>query len=237
MRFYPLGDAALVIEFGTTIDEATHRLVCDALRAFEATPLPGVVEVVPAYTTLTLFYDLPQVVAAGAPIEDILGWLGERTQTLLATARKRARETNEPRLVRIPVCYGGEHGPDLPHVAQHTGLSPDEVIRCHTDPVYRVYSMGFAPGFPYLGGLSPRLAAPRRATPRPRVTPGSVGIAGTQTGVYPLPTPGGWQLIGRTPLRLFRPEQDPPVLLRPGDRVRFVAVDTGEFATLGGAAL
>jgi KipI family sensor histidine kinase inhibitor len=134
------------------------------------------------------------------------------------------------RWVEIPMCYGGKFGPDLAAVAAHTGLSEAEVIRRHSAGSYRVFLLGFVPGFAYLGGLDPQLATPRRETPRARVEPGSVGIAGTQTGVYPLAAPGGWQIIGRTPLSLFRPQETPPTLLHPGDRVRFRVVEPQEFA-------
>jgi len=130
------------------------------------------------------------------------------------------------------VCYGGDLGPDLAAVARHTGLSPAEVIALHTTPTYRVHMIGFAPGFPYLGGLDARLNTPRRAEPRPLVPAGAVGIAGAQTGIYSLPTPGGWQLIGRTPLRLFAPAADPPTLLRAGQHLRFVPIGAAEFQRL-----
>jgi inhibitor of KinA len=133
------------------------------------------------------------------------------------------------RLVEIPICYEADFAPDLALVAQARGLAPEEIIRLHQATDFLVYMLGFAPGFPYLGGLPEKLAVPRRASPRPQVAPGSVGIIGTQCCIYPIETPGGWNLIGRTPLRLFRPELDPPVLLQPGDRVRFVAITRARF--------
>jgi inhibitor of KinA len=129
----------------------------------------------------------------------------------------------------VPTCYGGDLGPDLPFVAQHNGLLPEDVIGIHTGQTYRVYMLGFAPGFPYLGGMSERIAAPRRPSPRIAVPAGSVAIAGTQTGVYPMESPGGWQIIGRTALRLFHPERDPPALLRMGDQVRFRSISREEY--------
>jgi inhibitor of KinA len=134
-----------------------------------------------------------------------------------------------PRLVEIPVCYGGELGPDLGTVAERAGLGADDAAALHAGADYLVYAIGFTPGFPYLGGLPAALHAPRRATPRPRVAAGSVGIGGAQTGVYPQASPGGWQIIGRTPLALFRPAERPAALLRPGDRVRFRAISRSEF--------
>lgn len=135
----------------------------------------------------------------------------------------------QPRTIIIPVCYGGEFGPDLEYVAAEHGLTPDEVIAIHTSGDYLVHMIGFAPGFPYLGGLSDKIATPRRSTPRLRVEAGTVGIGGQQTGVYPVMTPGGWQCIGRTPLALFRPMEDPPSLLTAGDRVRFASISLQEY--------
>jgi KipI family sensor histidine kinase inhibitor len=129
------------------------------------------------------------------------------------------------RVIEIPTRYGGEYGPDLEFVAKHNGLTPDEVVRIHTSQSLRVFMLGFSPGFPYIGPLAPEIAAPRLATPRTLVPAGSVGIAGRQTGIYPSESPGGWRLIGRTDLKLFAPAKDPPALLRPGDYVRFRAVE------------
>ncbi|MBX6395501.1 MAG: 5-oxoprolinase subunit PxpB, partial [Alicyclobacillaceae bacterium] len=138
------------------------------------------------------------------------------------------------RLVEIPVCYGGEFGPDLAYVADYHGLTPERVIEIHSSTEYRVYMIGFAPGFPYLGGLSPELATPRKTSPRLTIPAGSVGIAGNQTGVYSVSTPGGWQIIGRTPLVLFRPDLHPPSLLKAGDRVRFYPISREEFTRWNG---
>jgi KipI family sensor histidine kinase inhibitor len=136
------------------------------------------------------------------------------------------------RVFELPVAYWGEHGPDLATVAQHNGISEDEVIRIHSSTAYRVYMLGFSPGFPYLGGMDSRIACPRLKTPRTRVPAGSVGIAESQTGVYPNASPGGWQLIGRTPVRLFDPAQAPPSVLQPGHFVRFAAVPPDQFAAI-----
>jgi inhibitor of KinA len=228
MQITPLGDTALLLELGTTIDESTHRRVQAAWRSLAAAPLPGVLELVPAYTTVTVFYDPWQVVQAGAPETGIVEWLGGKLRERLKYPPKL--EKNKGRTVEIPVCYGGEHGPDLALVAKQAKLSPEEVIKRHSKADYLVYLIGFAPGFPYLGGLPKELATPRHAKPRMVVPPGSVGIAGNQTGIYPLATPGGWNLIGRTPLRLFQPAEDPPALLRAGDRVKFRAISAEEFS-------
>lgn len=230
MRISPLGDTALRIELGEAIDEASHARVQAACATLGAAALPGVRELVPAYTTVVVHYDPAVVHAAGAPADDIACWLGARIgQTLSQAPRKPA---GKGRVVEIPVCYGGEYGPDLDAVAAHTKLSAEEVVRLHQQGEYLVYLVGFAPGFPYMGKLAPRLAMPRRATPRTAVAPGSVGIVNDQTCIYPLATPGGWHLIGRTSLALFAPEKNPPTLLRAGDRVKFRAMTPAEFAKL-----
>lgn len=228
MRCTPLGDNALMLEVGDVIDEPTHRRVQEAWRALAAAPLPGVVELVPAYTTVTLFYDPLLAVQAGAPEAGITEWLAAKILERIKDPPKM--DKTRPRLVEIPVCYGGEFGPDLAVVAKHAKLAPEEVIKRHAKPEYLVYLVGFAPGFPYLGGLPKELETPRHAKPRMVVPPGSVGIGGAQTGIYPLATPGGWNLIGRTPEKIFRPADRPPVLLRAGDRVKFKAITPEEFA-------
>jgi inhibitor of KinA len=228
MQIIPLGDTALLLELGDTIDESTHRRVQTAWQALAAAPLPGVTELVPAYTTVTVFYEPFLVVQAGAPEASIADWLMDRLRDRLKNPPKL--EKNKGRTVEIPICYEGEFGPDLGLVAKQAKLAPEEVIKRHGKAEYLVYLIGFAPGFPYLGGLPKELATPRHPKPRMVVPPGSVGIAGNQTGIYPLATPGGWNLIGRTPLRMFQPAQDPPVLLRAGDRVKFRAITREEFA-------
>lgn len=228
MQIIPLGDTALLLELGDKIDEKTHLRVQSAYRALAAAPLPGVTELVPAYTSVTVFYEPAQVVRSGAPASGIAEWLKAALEERLKHPPKM--EKHKPRTHEIPLCYGGEFGPDLAIVAKQAKLSPDEVIKRHSKAEYLVYLIGFAPGFPYLGGLPKELATPRHAKPRMAVPPGSVGIAGEQTGIYPLTTPGGWNLIGRTPWRLFQPDRDPPVLLRAGDHVRFRAITAAEFA-------
>jgi len=228
MQITPLGDTALVLELGDVIDESTHRRVQAAWQSLRVAPLPAVVELVPSYTSVAVFYDPVQAVQAGAPESGVVEWLGERLRERLKNPPKGEKVAS--RTVEVPVCYGGEFGPDLGLVAKQAKLSPEEVIKRHAKPEYLVYLIGFAPGFPYLGGLPKELATPRHAKPRMNVPPGSVGIAGNQTGIYPLGTPGGWNLIGRTPLPLFTPRADPPVLLRAGDRVKFRAISPEEFA-------
>ncbi|EAM8910551.1 5-oxoprolinase subunit PxpB, partial [Salmonella enterica] len=180
--------------------------------------IPGVFEWLPSFASVTLFYD-PLII----PYHEVCKVLIRHLNTMDEAAE------DHHRTVIIPVCYGGELGPDLEYVATEHGLTPDEVIAIHTSGDYLVHMIGFAPGFPYLGGLSEKIATPRRPTPRLRVEAGTVGIGGKQTGVYPVSTPGGWQCIGRTPLALFRPTEDPPSLLAAGDRVRFVSISLQEY--------
>jgi inhibitor of KinA len=232
MQITPLGDSALILEVGEHIDEPTHRRVQEALAVLEAGKLPAVSELVPAYTTVTLFYDPLLAIEAGAPGEDVPGWLAKQVQARLAAGKAQARATG--RKLEIPVVYGGEYGPDLAEVAQKLRLSPEEVVRRHSGTEYLVYMLGFSPGFPYLGKLPPELALPRRSSPRTAVPPGSVGISNDQTCIYPQATPGGWNLIGRTPLTMFDPAKDPPTLLQAGDRVRFRGIEAGEFGRLEG---
>ncbi|MEK8129577.1 5-oxoprolinase subunit PxpB [Paenibacillus filicis] len=224
----PLGDSALVVKLGEQIDPATHRKVRLLSEHLTQHPLPGMVEYIPAFTSVTVFYD-PVVIFGRERQEARSGELRhpyDIVEGLLAERLEHLEEGSvaEPRVVEIPVCYGGEFGPDLDHVAEINGLSTDEVIRIHSGGQYLVYMLGFAPGFPYLGGMDARIAAPRQSTPRLAIPPGTVGIAGEQTGIYPIGTPGGWQLIGRTPLALFLPDKQPPTLLEAGNIIRFYPI-------------
>jgi KipI family sensor histidine kinase inhibitor len=221
----PLGETALLLRFGNGLDAAANVRVHAASAALHAAGLPGIVDIVPAYTTLALHYDPSAWSDArnGSPsrhieaaVHAVLGAPPERTLHGSAS-------------VDIPVCYGGDFGPDLDGLVSHAGLDTAEVIARHTASTYHVAMLGFAPGFPYLFGLDPSLTMARRATPRTRVPAGSVAIGGVQTGIYPSELPGGWQLIGRTPLTLFDARRDPPSLLMPGDRVRFVSIAADEF--------
>jgi len=229
-RFVPMGDQALIVEFGDRIDPAlSAQIAAVAQQLRESHPI-GVLDIVPAYTTLALHYD-PAAFGAGTPpyetlVATIESWL--KTQT--------AAPPPPGRLIEIPVCYGGAFGEDLEALAHSHNLSVEDVIAIHSGATYYVHMLGFVPGFAYLGGLDARLATPRRETPRPHVPAGSVGIGGAQTGVYPLDIPGGWQIIGRTPLQLFKPDAVPPSLLNAGDTVRFVPVSVQEFEARSKAA-
>jgi KipI family sensor histidine kinase inhibitor len=210
-RFSPAGDSALLVELGDQIDLLTNRRL-HALAGWLAQQ-PGLGEAVPGYAALLVHYD-PLRLGYADVLELVQRGLAESVQAAQAA----------PRRVEIAVRYGGADGPDLDFVAQHCGLSISEVIRRHSQAEYVVYFLGFTPGFPYLGGLDASIAAPRLESPRARIPAGSVGIAGSQTGVYPLESPGGWCLIGRTDVPLFNPLHQPPALLAPGDVVRFVPI-------------
>ena len=210
-KFLPAGDRALVVEVGDVISPECNRRVNQLLGAIEEGGVRGVVDLVPTYRSLMVQYD-PMLVS----FEDLREAISE------VGSKLKDGKAGAGRLVEIPTLYGGEHGPDLEFVAEQAGLSVEDAVQLHSSVDYLVYMMGFTPGFPYLGGLPERLATPRLTTPRTVIPAGSVGIAESQTGVYPLTSPGGWQLIGRTPLRLFDVERDPPSLISAGGRVRFV---------------
>jgi inhibitor of KinA len=223
-RIDAVGDRCLLIGVGDTVDPATSQRVFALVRRLKERPIPGVLDIVPAFTTVALHYR-PELLGA-APFEALRDAVLERLAEPLDAAASAGRS------IDIPVCYGGEFGPDLDDVATACGLSAEQVIERHMQSAHRVYMLGFAPGFPFIGGLDPALKMPRRASPRTRIPPGSVGIARDQSCVYPLETPGGWNLIGRTPVRLFDPAANPPCLLAPGDRVRFVRIDEPTYQTL-----
>lgn len=222
-RILLAGDAALVVEFGDRIDPALNREVRELWRALERAAIPGIVEMVPTYRSLLVCYD-PLAIHA----DDL------RARLLETDHHKGELDLGAPRLIDVPTAYGGEFGPDLAFVAQHAGLTEAEVVQIHAGADYLVYMIGFSPGFPYLGGMSPRIATPRLATPRTAIPAGSVGIAQQQTGIYPVESPGGWQLIGRTPLRLFDAGRQPPTLFEAGDSIRFVPVGAEEYREIEG---
>jgi len=207
-RLHSLGDAALLCELPPPATLAQQQQIW--ALANEALQWPAVQEALPGMNNLTLMFDPARIDAAELEMQVLAAW------PQLAGAMIEGRQ------IDIPVRYGGEDGPDLADVAAHTGLAPAEVVRRHSAGDYVVYFLGFLPGFAFMGGLPPELATPRRSEPRVAVPARSVGIGGEQTGIYPLVSPGGWQLIGRTPLELFDPASESPTLLRPGDRVRFV---------------
>jgi inhibitor of KinA len=225
----PVGDAALLVSFGERIDLEINRRVHALAQRLSQEPLDGFIESVPAYCSLLVHYD-PLVVDYPAVLAWVVGNV-EPLKPLITDPTDHFptfQTAFQPRRVEIPTVYGGEDGPDLEFVAQYHHLTPEEVIRIHSGVDYPVYMLGFTPGFAYLGGLDARIVTPRLDQPRTRIPAGSVGIAGMQTGVYPLDTPGGWRIIGRTSLRLFDPLADPPALLAPGDIVRFIPISKGD---------
>ncbi len=221
MQFTPLGDSAVVIGVGKGIKPATLQRVRALTAMLRNDPPHGTMDIVPAYTTITVFYDLARI----SSVEDFSAELKRKTRWV------KSAKLEKPRTVTIPVCYGGEFGPELPAIAQRTKLSEKEVISMHLGGDYVVHALGFAPGFTYLGGLAEKLHTPRLETPRTHVPPGSVGIGGVHTGVYPFSTPAGWNLIGRTPISMFRMREDEPALLRMGDQVKFRSISEEEFTT------
>jgi len=225
MQIEPLGDSALILRLpGVSLPgEMATEAVLAATARLRAAAIPGIVELAPASTTVGVYYDATQ-----RPFAAIQRAILE----VLAANVPRSVKPTSARVVEIPVCYEDEFAPDLADVGRHASLSPDEVVQRHAAAAYRVGCVGFMPGFPYLTGLPPELAAPRRAVPRREVAAGSVAIGGSQTGIYPSASPGGWNVIGRTPLRLLDVTRQPPALLWAGDAVRFRAITRAEFQSL-----
>lgn len=229
-QFEALSESMLLIRIGNVIAADCNARVHALAAHIEAAALPGLLEMVPAYASLGLRYDLAYWSGQGGSALDAIG----RALQLIVRSfneDQSAAVLAPARLIEIPVCYGGAFGIDLESVAHSCGMSPEAVIECHTQARYSVAMLGFAPGFPYLIGLDPRLHLPRRSDPRQSVPAGSVAIGGAQTGIYPRPLPGGWHLIGTTPLRLFDPEVSPPCLLAPAEQVRFRRISEAEFET------
>lgn len=218
-RIVPAGDSAILIELGSEIDPTVNDQVYSLASDIENTNITGVTELVPTYRSLLVNYD-PMAIGFNE-IYDVMNQIVENQSN-------RESADFEPVVIELPVVYGGEDGPDIENVAGYAGISASEVIEIHSSTDYRVYMIGFAPGFPYLGGLDERIATPRLKTPRVLVPAGSVGIAESQTGVYPNASPGGWQLIGRTATKLFDVNSPKPSKITPGSRVRFVPVDSYE---------
>lgn len=224
LRYVRAGDCGLYVVFPQVVDPAINQRVWWLARQVEQAGWAGVLEVVPSYAALYIHFDPLRVTFDG----------------LVARCRELMDAVEEPepevaRLYLLPTAYGGEFGPDLDEVARLHGLDPEEVVERHASRDYYIYFLGFSPGFPFLGELDPRLATPRRRVPRTRVPAGSVGIAGQQTGVYPVESPGGWNLIGRTPVPLFDVRREPPALLVPGHYVRFVPISEAEYRRIAAA--
>lgn len=223
VTYHPLGDQAVLIHFKQEVSSEVLAEVQCLKNEIQQEQPDWLYEAVPGYASLTVHYDLAQLLQKEDPYAHVVSFLKEKA------AGVKTGGSFKQRTVKIPVCYGGDFGPDLEEVAQHAGMSPDEVIKRHQNGDYTVYMLGFAPGFPYIGGLDASIAAPRKDNPRTAIPAGSVGIAGKQTGVYSIETPGGWQIIGRTPEKLFDLTRDESFLLRAGDRIEFYAITENEF--------
>ncbi len=226
-RFAPLGDNAIVIDFGNIIDEQINKLVHSVFYQLQNDPIPGMIEAVPAYCSLTVFYD---VFFIRNQIDDqnltVFEWVRESLKKYMSNQNI---ETGDPQLlINLPVCYDKEFGTDLDFIATKNEIAIEEIIHLHSSAIYRVYMLGFLPGFAYMGLVNEKISSPRKQQPTP-VEPGSIGIAGRQTGIYPFKSPGGWQIIGRTPLKLFNKEKVNPVLFKSGDHVKFHSITTDEF--------
>ena len=217
-RYLIAGDKGLLVEYGDKIDPEINAKVRAISLSIEKADIDGVEEVIPTYRSILITYN---------PTKISFKDLKENIKNMEKNLSKV--ELPAPRTIEIPVVYGGEYGPDIEFVAKHNGLTVEEVIDIHSKGKYLIYMIGFTPGFPFLGGLSEKLFTPRLETPRVKVPAGSVGIANNQTGIYPIDSPGGWRIIGRTPIKLYDPSKDPPVILSPGDFIRFVPIDEEEY--------
>lgn len=218
IRILTAGDSSLLVEFGKEIDPEINRKIAATVQLMKEQHIEGVVDVIPAFASLLINYD-PRVIG----YED----MKERIRNLLKVDAKAGAGSR--RIYEIPVCYGGEYGPDLASIAENAGLSEEEVIRIHSSRDYLIYMLGFLPGFCYLGGLDERIFTPRLANPRLKIDAGSIGIGGSQTGIYPLDSPGGWQLMGKTPVKTYDPDREKPILVEAGDYIRFVPIDETEY--------
>ena len=212
------GDSSLLIQFGNEINPEINQKIKATVQLMREQHIEGVQDVIPAFCSLLINYD-PRVISYSE--------ITKRMKTLLKVETKAG--TGKKKIYEIPVGYGGKYGPDLSYIAEHAGMTEDEVIALHSSKDYLIYMLGFLPGFCYLGGLDERLHTPRLATPRIKIEAGSVGIGGSQTGIYPMESPGGWQLMGMTPVKTYDPERAVPILVEAGDYIRFVPVDEEEY--------
>ncbi len=225
-RIFPLGDSAITIDFGNCIDEAINQYVIEKFKQLLQQPLHGMIEAVPAYSSLTIHYNVWELKKMKTAVQTVYECMKQQLEERLQQPFQHS-ETKE-RLIKIPVCYDNEFAMDIQQLAAAKNISIDEVIQIHTAKIYKVYMLGFLPGFSYMGQVEETIAMARKPQPV-SIAAGSVGIAGKQTGIYPLASPGGWQIIGRTPLKLFDAEKEEPTLLRAGDRVQFYSINKNEF--------
>jgi inhibitor of KinA len=225
-RIFPLGDSAITVDFGNIIDEEVNLNVLAWYQQLINDPVEGVIEIVPAYSSLTLHYDMLVVARNISKGQQVYDWMREAIEKRLQ--QPLVARQNSGSLVKIPVCYDTFFAPDLESLAESKGMSKEEIVQLHLSKSYRVYMLGFLPGFAYLGQVDDKLAMPRKSQPV-EVAAGSIGIAGHQTGIYPMVSPGGWHIIGRTPVHLFDSDKENPALLKPGDSVQFVSITLHEF--------
>jgi len=223
---FPLGDTALLIDFGNEIDEAVNKKVLRLFQQLKNASISYISDLIPAYSSLTIYYDVAMVYHDKEEEKTAFETMAELVEQL--SRRDQNDTTGQNRTIKIPVCYTGAYATDLDYLAKEKKITKEEAIHIHTSKTYRVYMIGFLPGFSYMGQVDPQLAIPRKAEPQ-NVKAGAVGIAGVQTGIYPLDAPGGWQIIGRTPLKLFDKEKVQPVLLEPGDEIKFYSITEDEF--------
>lgn len=232
-KMFSISETSILVEFGNEISRDIQIKVKAFADYLDKNPFAGMVEYIPAFTSVTIIYDPVKIKNAYGKggkyaYEIVQDKIDEILRKVVVASNDNAK------VIEIPVCYGGELGPDLEYVASYNKISVEEVIKIHSEREYLVYMIGFAPGFPYLGGMSEEIYVPRRKSPRTSIPKGSVGIAGMQTGVYPISTPGGWQLIGRTPIELFRPRDVKPSLLEAGDIVKFKPISYEEYKSYKG---
>lgn len=226
-RVFPLGDSAITLDFGNVIDETINRKVIALFHSLNKEPWPGMIEVVPAYSSLTVYYDVFQLRKSISPGKNVCEWMADQLEKRMQLPLLQSHSLS--RLVKIPVCYEKEFALDIQEIASAKNITVDEVICIHTSKIYRVYMLGFLPGFAYMGEVDKQIEMPRKLQPRQKVDAGSVGIAGRQTGIYPLASPGGWQIIGYTPLKMFDAKKKEPTFLEIGDTVRFFSISKNEF--------
>ena len=224
---YPLGDHAITIEFGEQINHETNQQVLSLFHYLQSKPFQGLLDLIPAYTTLTVVYDVFQLKQYCQKTQTVYDWLEQRIVYILQTQQLKFSPTK--RSISIPVCYHQTVAPDKQWLAGQHKITEDQVIRLHTGTTYHVYMLGFLPGFPYMAAVHEKLVTPRKNNPRKLVPAGSVGIAGNQTGIYPFASPGGWQLIGQTPIKIFDINRKEAALLQPGDEVTFYSISLEEF--------
>jgi len=229
IEFIPLSESAILISFGNSIHPATHETLIDAKNKIEANPFIGFIETVPAYNSLAVYYNPLDV---KREVESISIAVTNQLKHILENTKQVNTTTTNKSITEIPVCYDDEYGIDLQEISQQLKLSKSEIIHLHISQLYKVFMIGFTPGFPYMGILNEQLFTKRKLQPRTSVPEGSVAIAGNQTGIYPLSTPGGWNIIGRTFLKLFDKEKENPFLLKAGDKVKFISVSGKEFKDL-----